>query len=288
MKAIGFIDLYLSEWHANNYPEFIKRANAELNTDFEVKYAFAEKDISPVDGRTTDEWCRTFGVTKCRSIEELCEKSDYILILAPSNPEMHLKYAEIALRYGKNTYIDKTFAPNLETALKIFDTAEGHSTAFFSSSALRYADELSPYIGKCDTATVLGSGRSVEEYIIHQTEMLVRLMGTGAVRVRAERAEDQFNFRIEYKDGRKASVLFSDTCGIPAAIIPHTKEKSSEYIAVSSDYFGGLMKDILRFYQTGVPSFDMRETLEVMSVREALVNAKECTDEWVRVSPVSR
>ena len=54
------------------------------------------------------------------SIEELCEKSDNILILAPANPETHLKYAKIALSYGKTTYIDKTFAPDLKTAKEIY------------------------------------------------------------------------------------------------------------------------------------------------------------------------
>ena len=29
MKKIGFIDYYLDEWHANNYPQFIKDADGE-------------------------------------------------------------------------------------------------------------------------------------------------------------------------------------------------------------------------------------------------------------------
>ena len=41
--------------------------------DFEVKYAWAEKDVSPVDGRSTDEWCDAFGVQKCGSLSELCD-----------------------------------------------------------------------------------------------------------------------------------------------------------------------------------------------------------------------
>ncbi len=55
MKKIGFIDYYLSEWHANNYPNWIKTANEKLGTDFEVAYAWAELDKSPLDGVTTDE-----------------------------------------------------------------------------------------------------------------------------------------------------------------------------------------------------------------------------------------
>lgn len=283
MKSIGFIDLYISEWHANNYPEWIKKANEELKSDFEVKYVWAEEDVSPVDGRTTDEWCKEFGTEKCDSIEELCEKSDYIMVLAPSNPEVHLKYAQIALKYGKNTYIDKTFAPDYVTAKKIFDIAQANGTRFFTTSALRYSNELIEYAGKCDTTTVFGSGATVEEYVIHQTEMLVKLMGIGATRVRGEQSKDQFNFRFEYKDGRKANMIFCENYGLPAGFIPHTKEKTSQYIAIQSEFFQNLIKSILEFYSTGKVPFDENETLEVMKVREAIVKAKGKSDKWIRI-----
>ena len=70
MKTIGFIDYYLSEWHANNYPEWIKKASADIGCDFEVKYAWAELEVSPLDGVSTDEWCKKYGATRCDSIDE--------------------------------------------------------------------------------------------------------------------------------------------------------------------------------------------------------------------------
>ena len=143
MKKIGFVDYYISEWHANNYPKWIKEISAELGEDFEVCYAFAEMDISPVDGVTTDEWCKKMGVERCDIVGELCEKSDFIMILAPSNPEKHLGYCKEAFKYGKLTYVDKTFAPNSEIAEEIFALGERYGTKFFSTSALRYAEELS-------------------------------------------------------------------------------------------------------------------------------------------------
>ena len=85
----------------------------------------------------TDEWCAKYGVKKCETIEELCEKSDAIIVLAPSNPEKHLRYAEKVLPYGKLTYIDKTFAPDVATAEKIFELGEKYGAKLFSSSALR-------------------------------------------------------------------------------------------------------------------------------------------------------
>ena len=124
MKKIGFIDYYISEWHANSYPKWIEEACKTLGTDYKLSYAWAELDLSPKYNETTEEWCARYGAEKCATIDELCEKSDVIFILAPSDPEKHLGYAEKALKYRKPTYIDKTFSPDLTTAKKIFELAE--------------------------------------------------------------------------------------------------------------------------------------------------------------------
>ncbi|MBQ3074543.1 MAG: patatin-like phospholipase family protein [Clostridia bacterium] len=142
MKKIGFIDFYLSEWHANNYPQWIRECCEKNHLEYEVAYAWGEEEISLRDGKTNTDWCRENGVTMCSTIEECCEKSDVLLILAPSTPEKHLPYAKIALSYKKPTYIDKTFAPDLAQAKEIFSIAAKYGTPVFSTSALRYADEL--------------------------------------------------------------------------------------------------------------------------------------------------
>ena len=54
MKKIGFVDYYLSEWHANDYPSRIARIAEETGLDYKLSYAWAEEDISPVDGVTFD------------------------------------------------------------------------------------------------------------------------------------------------------------------------------------------------------------------------------------------
>ena len=59
MKKIGFIDYYLDEWHANNYPEFIKNQG---NGDFEVAYAWAKIDSPLPDGLTSKEWSETYNI----------------------------------------------------------------------------------------------------------------------------------------------------------------------------------------------------------------------------------
>ena len=279
MRKIGFIDYYLSEWHANNYPAWIKTANETLGTDYEVAYGWAELDASPLDGVTTAEWCEKFGATPCATLEELCEKSDMLLILAPSDPEKHLPYARVALTYGKPTYIDKTFAPNLAEAEEMFAIAKAHSTPFFSSSALRYATELDSVSG-CVRMMTTGSGRSADEYIVHQTEMVVKKLGIGANRVRAEKFGTQTLFRVEYANGKKATMLFAPS--VPFTVyLSECGDTKPVYKQVTSKYFDGLIADMVRFFEEGTVSFNTAETLEIMKIREGAIKAIDADGQWI-------
>ncbi|MCC7204695.1 MAG: hypothetical protein IT441_06420, partial [Phycisphaeraceae bacterium] len=53
-KKIGFIDEYLDNWHAENYPGLI--AKSELGGEFEVALAW-EMRPAPTTGATIDQWC---------------------------------------------------------------------------------------------------------------------------------------------------------------------------------------------------------------------------------------
>ncbi len=283
MKTIGFVDYYLSEWHANNYPAWIKEVNKELGTDYTVKYAWAEMDISPVDGVSTDKWCADMGTIRCNTIEELCEKSDVIIVLAPSNPEKHLEYAKKVLPYGKPTYIDKPFSDSTESAKEIFDIAKQYNTPFFSTSALRYATELDE-VETCSAITTLGSGSNLEEYIIHQVEMVVKKLGLGAVAIKAQEiGKCQYSFTIKYNDGRMAGMNFVKG-GTPFVVTMSPNDDiDAVYKVIGSDFFILLIKDIIKFFETKTPSFDTNETLEVNKILVAAVNAKHSPDEWIKI-----
>lgn len=281
MKKIGFIDYYVSEWHANNYPNWIKEANETLGTDYTVAYAWAEMDRSPLDGVTTAEWCAKFGATPCATLEEICEKSDVLLILAPSDPEKHLPYAKVALTYGKPTYIDKTFAPNLAEAEEMFAIAKAHGTPFFSSSALRYATELDS-VADCYRMMTTGSGRSADEYIVHQTEMVVKKLGLGAARVKAEPwGEDEMLFYVGYDDERSAVMSYTQKAS-PFTLYMVGKEKTS-WKKVESAFFPALLTDILRFYEDKTVSFELAQTLEIMRIREGVLKARLTPGEWLSI-----
>lgn len=271
MKKIGFIDYYISEWHANNYPKWIKEASEQIGVECSVAYAYAELDVSPVDGVTTDEWCEKFGANRCSSIEELCELSDYICILAPSNPEKHLEYVRAAFPFSKPTYVDKTFAPDYEIAFEIFALAKKYGTPFFSSSALRFADELKDVDG-AKSLIVMGHGSDFDEYVIHLCEIAVRIMGSAPDRVKLERqGRSQYVIRGEYDDGRGCTVLFAP--GLPYSVCAELEE-GHVYRKLESPYFLLLIKEILEFYLSGKAPFNTDETLDVMKLREGAITAR--------------
>ena len=281
MKKIGFIDYYISEWHANNYPAWIGEVCADKGLEYKVAYAWAELDVSPKYNETTDEWCEKYGAEKCDTIEELCEKSDVIVILAPSDPEKHLGYAEIALRYGKPTYIDKTFAPDLASAERIYSLADKYGAPMFSTSALRYGEELDTEFA-CKEITVTGGGSNLPEYIVHQLEILVKKLGIGAKRVKAEQFGGETCIFVDYDDGRKGTVIYAVSMPFTVYMSGDSGEKPV-YRNVRSAYFMKLMSDIVRFFETEESSFDRCETLEVMRLREGVLNACERCGEWIEL-----
>ena len=269
-KKIGFVDLYISEWHANNYPAWIEAAAKKLSLPYEVAFAYAREDISPYDGRSTDEWCKAFGVQKCETIDELCQKSDAIIVLAPSNPEVHLSLAEAVLKHKKPTYIDKTFAPDYKTAREIYLLGEKYGTPFFSSSALRYAKEVEGATGAKEVL-ITGGGSNFPEYSIHQIEMLVKALGTGAKSARAEVIGTQTHIRVDYEDGRAGAMVYAPDL----AFTLYAKGEKTLHTPITSDFFPALIESILSFFEDGTLPFPKEQTLEAMKLREGALLAAE-------------
>ena len=268
MKKIGIIDYFIDEWHSNTYLGLFEKASKELGVDYKVTYAYAE--VEQPGKMLTDDWCAKNNVTRCYSIEELCEKSDNILILAPANPETHLKYAKVALPYKKTTYIDKTFAPDLQTAKEIFAIAEKYNTKIFTSSALRYAEEIAGYTN-VKNVMIKGGGRSLEEYIIHQIEMAVKMTGGAqAEQVHVFHSAKQSTTVVEYAD--KTVTLSYSNSGWGFSVDVETENVNCEFRNIEKGTeFYRLVESIVKFFETNEEPFAQKETLAVLAIRDAIM-----------------
>lgn len=278
MKTVGFIDYYLDEFHANNYPEWLKKAS---QGELEVKYAYAKMD-SPLGGMTTAEWCEKHGVQQVDTIEELIEKSDCLNVLSPDNPEMHEELCGLPLKSGKRVYVDKTFAETRVSAEKIFAVAEAHGTPCFSASALRFAAEYAG-ISRDDVEGLVSVGPGpLNNYSIHQIEPIVALMGPGAARVRFTGTEKHPAAVIEYRDGRIAHFSHHGW-DCPFAMTLDMKGEKTRRVEIVSDYFNLFMKEMADFFLGGEPKVSHKDTIAVIAVREAVIKAAQAPEKWISI-----
>lgn len=279
MKKIGFIDYYLDEWHANNYPQMIRDAAGD---ELVVSYAYAEID-SPKGGLTTGQWCEKYGVERVGSIDELIEKSDCLIVLSPDNPERHLHLTEKPLASGKLTYVDKTFATSKAMAEAIVKNALDHNTPFFSTSALRFANELKDF-KKEGINFVYGKGPGLFEiYTIHQLEPIVILMGSDVRRVMFIGSRTAPSFLIEFAHGRTAVIALFNDWRVDFSFGVGYDDGTFGVINSMTDYFPNFIRQLCDFFITGSVKADYRETIAIMGIIEAAYKAREKPLEWINI-----
>lgn len=280
MKKVGFIEYYLDEWHANNYPPMIEELSGG---EYKVCYAYAKTE-SPKEGAMTNkEWAEKFGVELLDSIEEVIEKSDCLVVLSPDNPEMHEELCHLPLMSGKLTYVDKTFAPDKETAIRIFEHADKHNTKCFSSSALRFATEWKD-IDTDNIYTLYSEGGGLLDiYIIHQLEPIMGLMKSRVKRIMALNDFDHPSFVVEFADGRYVHLHHCRVKGQKFRITTSDKENKGNHFVVESDYFRLFLEAMLEFFKTGVVPVPHEQTIDVIAAREKAIEAVKTPFQWVEV-----
>jgi len=284
MKKIGFIDFFLDEWHANNYPAWIRDDCAASGREMDVAYAWA--DTSRPGELDTASWCKKFNVEQLGSMEELVEKSDYIIVLTPDHTEHKERLSRIPLMSGKPVYVDKTFSPDLKTGVGMFELAAQFRTPMFSSSALRFTKELAGYPDNqvnrqtLEFLATLGPG-TFENYSIHQLEMIVLLMGPGATRVKSLSSKHGRVLVAEFPDGRKASM--TQIQAAPFQLSLQLKDGKGVFIPECSDIFTRMIHAMLDFFETGQPPAPKAETLAIMALIEAGHKALGSYDTWIKV-----
>lgn len=267
VRKIGFIDLFIDEWHSNHYPAWF--AQSPRGKEFQVAYAWEKH---PLPGkRPLSQWCADMGIAAASSIEEVVDQCDCICVLAPANPEVHAELAEYALTSGKPVYIDKPFAPSSQVARALFSRAEVHHTPLMSSSALRFGQEL--ISGKLQTAkpgilTSTGGGRSYQEYGIHQLEMIVSIMGTEIENMIVSGNLRNVSVILEYSGGRRAVLAYSKP--YPFSLTASNGQEAFIYPAIQN-HFENLASAILDFFATGTSCIPKAETLAIAEILERSV-----------------
>jgi len=273
---IGFIDYYLDEWHANNFPDRIQAASGGKAS---VCCAYAKIDSPLPGGRTTAQWSKDFGIPLCGTIEEVVDKSDALIVLSPDNSEMHEELCQLPLRSGKPTYVDKTFAPDGGTARRLFTIAENSETPCFSTSSLRFAAEYQDIDRDGIQAISSWGPNGFDTYAIHQLEPIIMLMRAPATRVLYVPGEEWYSLAIEFEGGRAATIS-GFINGSPFAL--NVTGKFGAKVAIAKmDFFQPFMEALVAFLSSGKPPMDSAETLMIMDILGAGERAKKQPGVWV-------
>lgn len=283
MLRIGFVDHYLDEWHANNYPRFIREAAAQMGLEAQVVMAYAECD-RPDDkqGMSSREWSQAQGIPLAASLEELTAACDGVMVMAPSFPHRHYDLARPALEAGKPVYVDKIFAPSEEEGKRIFDLAARHGAPIFSSSALRFDAALDAFRGKGDASACwcLTCGPNVFKiYAIHQIEMLETVMGR-AQRVKALGNEGGRTLIFDFGGGRMGQMTQMSRLPFQLSV---SDGRQNVYQAAGTDFFSRLVRAILAFFVDKKPPIAPENTLNALAMLTAAQTAMTRQDVWIDV-----
>ena len=132
----------------------------------------------------------------------------------------------------------------------------------------QFADELEGLAGSRNLILTAG-GSNLPEYLIHPLEMAVKLLDSPTERVCVKRQGEQYLLNGQTESGARMTVVFAQK--MPYTVAAEDRSGNASYTAIRSDFFGGLMQAILRFFDSGIPPVKAEQTLEIMRLRDLLL-----------------
>lgn len=233
------------------------------------------------------------GVRIVPSMDEMLASSDVVMI-ETNDGRPHLNEALPAFKAGKPVFIDKPIAQNLAEVLRIYQLSEEMNVPVFSSSALRYLDNMS----SIDRAKVLSadtySPASLEKshtdlfwYGIHAVEPLFTVMGTGCKEVTQQQHSENGDLVVGlWEDGRVGTVrgIRSGKRGFGGTVF--LKDN-----ILTLDTFTGyraLVVKIVEFFKTKIPPVPIEETIEIYAFMEAAMESRKNGGQKVAIADVIR
>ena len=259
---IGFLDLKPENSHANT---FLKALRGDLRSrGFVVGGCFA---LDEANGRA---WAEANQVPYCGDPEELNRHADFFMVLAPSNPEVHIELCRRVFPFGKPTYVDKTFAPSLAVAEEIFAMADQDGAAVQTTSALRYTN-VQAHAREVGVENILhmiawGGGRSFKEYAIHPTELIISCMGPGVESVMRRGTGKCSQLLLNFNEGRTGVVNVYLEASTAFAASVTTAQGTALLTVEGKRMFVDTTTAILDFFERGRPNIDREESLAIRRV----------------------
>lgn len=228
------------------------------------------------------ELSEKWGIEICPDIATLVGKVDAVFIEAVDGRK-HLPYFKEVIKAGKKpVFIDKPLASTLEDAREIARLAKQAGVKWTSASSLRWS-EIATTMKAPDAKAVITWGPGPEEkthyldlswYAIHPVEMLFALMGPGVVEVSRTVAPDGDMVVGKWKDGRTGTVRTGKPYSDYGAIVFAGKKTLQSHPKMKAGY-PPMLREVVKFFQTGVLPVSNEETLEIFAFMDAAQKSKE-------------
>lgn len=238
-------------------------------------------------GGYTETLSGTYGVQVMDTIEEVAEGSD-ALLLESVDGRVHLEQFRRIAPFGKPVFIDKPFALTSADAREIASIARGSGVPLMSCSAVRYAEGLTAELEEGGKESIFGMdcyGPAALQptqpglfwYGIHTVDMLYEAMGRGCIQVTASSNEDHEFVVGLWKDGRIGTIRGNRKGNGQFGALIHRDSgtRTVDVYAHKKPYYASLMERIMKMFQTGEPSIELEETLEIIRFIEAANESRE-------------
>lgn len=264
-KRVGFVDRNLENYHANVFLQAMRGPLAARG--------YTVAGATGTEAEPSRAWAQKNQVPYFEDVAGLAGTVDFFMVLAPSTPGAHLELCQRVLPFKKPTYVDKTFAPDLATAQKIFALADEMGAPVQTTSALRYTN-VQEEVRKLAPAGVehmitWGGGGSYDEYAIHPLELLVSVLGHEATRIHRRGTPERSQLLIDFSGSRTGVVNVYPKSSTPFAA-SFTTGAGTKYVEVDAGkIFEGNLAAILDFFDSGKPNVDRRESLTLMRLLDA-------------------
>ena len=239
-----------------------------------------ESSRTRVDGYTK-QLQEQFGVKIVDSIEELCTQVDAVLIESVDG-RPHLEQALPVIKARKPLFIDKPLAGSLRDAIEIYRLAKESNVPVFSSSSYRFYDSLvevkNANIGEVRNVISYGPAHLEAHhpdmfwYGVHPTEALFTIMGVGCETVVRSTSKESDVITGTWSGGRIGTLVGLRTGATPHKVIAFGSKGVAEQKAGGN--YAPLVREIIRFFQTGVAPVSPQETIEMFAFMEAADESK--------------
>ncbi len=236
-----------------------------------------------------------FGVKMVDSVAELCQEVDVVL-LESLDGRPHLEQVRPVIAAGKPVFIDKPVAGSLRDVIEINRLAHEKHVPWFSSSAYRFYDCMvevkNASVGEVRGAISYGPCALEPHhpdffwYGIHPTEALFTVMGTGCESVVRTSTTNTDVATGVWSDGRVGTLRGLRNASTPHKVIVFGTKGIAEQKG-DGDY-APLMREIMKFFQTGVAPVPNEETIEIYAFMEAADESKREGGKPVKISRIMK